>query len=167
MSRLLKAAAFAAASMSLCACATVTRGTHTAWEVQTTPPGATVKTTNGMSCDSTPCSLRMERKSDFSATISKPGYKSVNVQVHHKVSGSGGAGMAGNVLVGGLIGAGVDVASGAMLDLTPNPVVLALERDIPVEAAPIAPVATTPAVAPVAPAPAVAPASVASSAKVP
>ena len=29
--------------------------------------------------------------------------------------------MAGNVIVGGLIGAGVDVASGAMLDLTPNP----------------------------------------------
>lgn len=29
--------------------------------------------------------------------------------------------MAGNVLVGGIIGAGVDAGTGAMLDLTPNP----------------------------------------------
>jgi hypothetical protein len=32
------------------------------------------------------------------------------------------------VLVGGLIGAGVDAASGAMLDLTPNPAIVKLEN---------------------------------------
>jgi hypothetical protein len=35
--------------------------------------------------------------------------------------------MAGNVLLGGIIGAGVDVATGAMLDLVPNPLVVKLE----------------------------------------
>ena len=128
----LKLTALSAASLSLCACATMTRGAHTAWEVYTTPPGASVKTTNGMSCDSTPCSLRMDRKSEFTATVRKPGYKSVTIEVHHKVGGAGGVGMAGNVLVGGLIGAGVDVATGAMLDLTPNPVHLDLEAEPPV-----------------------------------
>ena len=35
--------------------------------------------------------------------------------------------MAGNVLLGGVIGAGIDVASGAMLNLVPNPLVVTLE----------------------------------------
>lgn len=35
--------------------------------------------------------------------------------------------MAGNVLVGGIIGAGVDMGTGAMLDLVPNPINVALE----------------------------------------
>jgi hypothetical protein len=47
--------------------------------------------------------------------------------VTNKVGGAGGAGMAGNVILGGLIGAGVDVATGAMLDLVPNPLVIKLE----------------------------------------
>ena len=46
-----------------------------------------------------------------------------------KVAGSGGAAMAGNVLVGGLIGAGVDASSGAMLDLVPNPMKVTLEPE--------------------------------------
>lgn len=37
--------------------------------------------------------------------------------------------MAGNVLIGGIIGAGVDLASGAMNDLTPNPLVVRLEPE--------------------------------------
>jgi hypothetical protein len=67
--------------------------------------------------------------------------------------------MAGNVLVGGLIGAGVDVATGAMNDLTPNPVNLVLERDDAVQPAVGAPttvgtpVATAPAPVQAPPAP--------------
>jgi len=110
------------------ACATVTRGTNTAWEVQTDPSGAKVETNHGHQCPSTPCSIKMPRKSEFTATITKDGYEPATVVVTNKVSGAGGAGMAGNVIVGGLIGAGVDVASGAMLDLTPNPAVVKLEK---------------------------------------
>lgn len=39
--------------------------------------------------------------------------------------------MAGNVLVGGLIGVGVDAASGATKDLRPNPLVLQLVAETP------------------------------------
>lgn len=42
---------------------------------------------------------------------------------------SGGVAMAGNVLVGGLIGAGMDASSGAMLDSTPIPAFVELEHE--------------------------------------
>jgi hypothetical protein len=82
-----------------------------------------------MMCESTPCSIKMPRKSQFTATITKPGYKNAKVVVTNKVAGGGGAAMAGNLLAGGLIGAGVDASSGAMLDLTPNPAIVILEKE--------------------------------------
>ena len=127
MKHLTRACAVALAASSLGACATVTRGTNQAWTVQTDPSGAAVKTSNGYACDQTPCTFKMPRKSQFDVTISKAGYKTYQGHVTNKVSGGGGAGMAGNVLVGGFIGAGVDVASGAMLDITPNPLSVKLE----------------------------------------
>jgi hypothetical protein len=128
MHRLIRLAALCALTTSLAACATITRGQHTAWEVNTNPPGAKVRTSNGFFCDSTPCSLTMPRKSEFTATISKAGFKTLEVRVTNKVSSGGGVGMAGNVLLGGIIGAGVDVTTGAMLDLTPNPLNISLEK---------------------------------------
>ncbi len=115
------------AVVSLGACATVTRGTSTAWEVQTTPSGARVETSNGHMCESTPCSIKMPRKSEFTAKINKPGYREATVVVTNKVASGGGLAMAGNLVAGGIIGAGVDASSGAMLDLTPNPAVVVLE----------------------------------------
>lgn len=38
------------------------------------------------------------------------------------LAGSGAAGFAGNVLLGGVVGMGVDAATGATLEHTPNPV---------------------------------------------
>ena len=60
------------------------------------------------------------------ATVSKDGYVSQEVQVTSGISGNGAAGMAGNVIFGGVIGAVVDGNSGAMNDLTPNPLVVTL-----------------------------------------
>lgn len=129
MARLLNFAAALALVMSLSACATVTRGSKDTWTANTTPGGAAVSTTNGFSCPATPCTFKMSRKSEFQVTIIKPGYKIWTGQVTNRISGAGGAGMAGNVLVGGLIGAGIDVSSGAMRDLTPNPLNVILEPD--------------------------------------
>src|ERR1700741_362550 len=98
----------AAAAVALSGCATITRGTSDTWTVNTTPSGAAVSTTNQFACKATPCTFKMSRKADFTVTISKPGYKTWTGQVTHHVSGAGGAGMAGNVLLGGIIGAGVD-----------------------------------------------------------
>ena len=68
----------------------------------------------------------MPRRSEFVATITREGYETVTVNVTHQVSGQGGAAMAGNVVLGGLIGAAVDASTGAMNDLVPNPVIIEL-----------------------------------------
>jgi hypothetical protein len=115
------------ATTVLAGCATVTRGRTQTWNITSTPAGATVRTTIGFQCESTPCSFTIARKSTFGVTVTKPGYKTFTGQVENKVSGSGGAGMAGNVLIGGVIGIGVDAATGAALDLVPNPMKVILE----------------------------------------
>lgn len=115
----------AAAALSLSACATVTRGTNDVLEIQSTPP-ARASLSTGHVCD-TPCAVKLPRKSEIVVTLTAPGHKTAKVNVTNRVAGAGGAAMAGNVIVGGVIGAGVDVASGAMLDLTPNPVAVTLE----------------------------------------
>ena len=109
------------AAFTLPACATVTRGTNTAWEVTSSPSGASVETSNGYQCRATPCSIRMPRRSEFIATLRLPGHQDATVTVTNRVATGGGVAMAGNVIVGGIIGAGVDAGTGAMLDLTPNP----------------------------------------------
>lgn len=117
------AAALIALASSLAACATVTRGTNTRMVVISEPPGAEVHTNNGFNCQSTPCNFRMSRKDSFDVTISKPGYETQTVHVRSKASTTGVVAMtAGNFLIGGVIGAGVDAASGATNDLDPNPV---------------------------------------------
>ncbi|MDB5496631.1 MAG: hypothetical protein JWP28_662 [Phenylobacterium sp.] len=130
----------AVAGLALAGCATITRGTNDTWTVNTTPTGAGVRTSNQLACDSTPCTFRMARKSEFDVTITKPGYKIWTGHITHHVAGGGGAGMAGNVLFGGLIGAGVDVSTGAMMDLVPNPLNVALESDASKAGATIAPI---------------------------
>ncbi|RMG30990.1 MAG: PEGA domain-containing protein [Gammaproteobacteria bacterium] len=107
-------------------CATITRGTTEAFVVKSDPSGAQVHLSTGETC-TTPCTLRKKRKDSFVVHISKPGYQPVEVQVVNEVSGGGAAGMAGNVIFGGLIGAAVDAGSGAMLHLVPNPVDVKLE----------------------------------------
>jgi hypothetical protein len=115
--------------LALGGCATVTRGANDTWTVNTEPAGAAVKTTNQFFCNATPCTFKMPRKSEFDVTITKAGFKTWTGHVTHHVSGAGGAGMAGNVILGGIIGIGVDAYSGAMNDLVPNPLTVKLEKD--------------------------------------
>ena len=105
----------------------MTRESNDAWVVNSEPSGAKVETSNGHQCPATPCAIKMSRKSEFTATLTKPGYKPATVQVSHKTAGAGAAGVAGNVLVGGVIGLGVDMYTGASQDLVPNPVTVKLE----------------------------------------
>lgn len=107
-------------------CATITRGTTQAWTVDTVPSGADVRLSNGHEC-TTPCTLKLKRKQGFDVTISKDGYREVTTQVVSQIAGAGAAGLAGNVVVGGLIGIGVDAATGAAKELKPNPLEVTLE----------------------------------------
>lgn len=122
------ARALALVGVALClpACATITRGSSQEFTVESTPPGARVSTSNGFQCDATPCSFRMPRKDAFRATVSLNGYVTQEHEIGSGISGGGAAGMAGNVIFGGVIGAVVDGNSGAMNDLTPNPLVVTL-----------------------------------------
>ena len=127
ISQLARAAAVLCLGGSMTACATVTRGSEDAWVINSEPSGAKVETSNGYQCPATPCAIKMKRKSEFTATLTKAGYKPATVQVSHKTAGSGAAGVAGNVILGGVIGLGVDMYTGASQDLVPNPVTLKLE----------------------------------------
>ena len=148
---MLKVVAAALAAASLCACATITRGTTQAFEVRTTPAGAAVETTNGLYCKATPCVFQnVARNANFTVTITKPGYKTVTSNVTNTTAGGGGAAMAGNIIFGGLIGAGVDATNGSMQDLVPNPLEVVLEVDTGASPAP----AAAPSATPVAEAPA-------------
>lgn len=117
-----------AASLLAGGCATVTRGTTQPWSVDSVPTGAVASLSNGERCE-TPCTLTLKRKYPFSVEICKAGYQVVNTSVVSGISGAGATGMAGNVLVGGLIGVGVDAASGATKDLTPSPLLVQLLED--------------------------------------
>jgi hypothetical protein len=125
-----------AAAAAVSGCATITRGTTDSWTINTTPSGAAVKTSSGFACEATPCTFRMQRKEEFDVTVTKAGFKTWTGRVTHHMAGAGGAGFLGNALVGGIIGAGVDASSGAMLDLAPNPLNVTLEKDAQVASAP-------------------------------
>lgn len=102
-------------------CATITRGTTQEFSVTSSPSSADVKLSTGLTCE-TPCNLNLKRNQGFGGTISKKNFKPVEFTVQSKMSGQGGAALAGNLIIGGIIGVGVDAASGATLDLNPNKV---------------------------------------------
>jgi hypothetical protein len=75
----------------------------------------------------------VKRNEEFIATFTKPGYRPQQVEVKTQLAAEGAVGVAGNVLVGGVIGLGVDAITGAGGEHVPNPVSVVLE---PLQAAP-------------------------------
>ena len=118
--------AFVLASVSLSGCASVARGVNEDVIIRYEPAGATVTTSLNHTCAASPCSIEVARKKAFQVTASRQGYQSQIVQVNTKVSGNGAAGFAGNVVLGGVVGMGVDAATGAAMDHVPNPVIINL-----------------------------------------
>jgi hypothetical protein len=109
-------------------CASITRGSNQAFTVSTQPSGAEIRFSNGFACTS-PCTINIARRPGFSVTASKEGYRSVTTAVTSGISGSGGTAGAGNILLGGVIGIGVDSYTGAMNELSPNPLLITLEEE--------------------------------------
>lgn len=138
--RALAAATSALVCLMAGGCATLTRGTTTEVAFESEPSGAAMTTSHGYWC-TTPCTLRMSRSDAFVATFTLPGYETQAVTVESRVSGGGAAGLAGNLIIGGVIGGVVDASSGAMNDLIPNPVIARLA---PLSAATAVPAATAP-----------------------
>jgi len=110
-------------------CASITRGTTDALTVETVPSGAECSFSNGFYCASTPCTIKMKRRSEGVVTCNKEGYETGTGNFTHKTAGAGAAGMAGNVLIGGLIGAAIDAGTGSTQNLTPNPLTITLDEE--------------------------------------
>lgn len=107
--------------MLLGGCATVVRGTTDKVQINSNPPGIQVVSSTGHQCV-TPCAITVSRKEEFTVTFKPKHGDPVSIPVITGVSGRGAAGFAGNVVAGGIIGMGVDAATGASLDHYPNPV---------------------------------------------
>jgi PEGA domain-containing protein len=110
-------------------CASVTRGTTENISISTTPAGATADI-SGLEIPTacvTPCVVQAKRNADITVTVNKEGYEPQIIPLTKEIPGSGAAGFAGNVLLGGLIGMGVDAATGAAQDHKPNPVIVTLQ----------------------------------------
>ena len=132
------------AHLLLAGCASVTRGTTEDVVIQYEPAGALIVTSLGVTCAASPCTMAVKRKTPFTVTASMAGYKTQIVEVNTKVSDKGALGFAGNVVAGGVIGMGVDAATGATKDHFPNPVIIALEPDTQAAPAEIKPIAPAP-----------------------
>ena len=124
------------------ACATITRGTHQTYAINSEPGEAQVQLSTGQTC-MTPCKLKLRRKDSFTAVFLKEGFEEQAVEVTSKVDGGGmAATTAGNFLFGGVIGAGVDATNGSLRSLYP--------KDLVVTMVPVQPVPLDAAVEPVA-----------------
>lgn len=118
-----------ALSVMLGGCASVTRGTTENISIASTPSGveAVVGGMDVPTTCTTPCSVVVKRNADISITFQKEGYEPQIVPLSRDIPGSGAAGFAGNLLLGGVIGMGVDAATGAATDHKPNPVIVTMQ----------------------------------------
>jgi PEGA domain len=123
----------AALAVALSGCASITRGTTENISIASSPSGAEA-TITGLEVSTacvTPCAIIAKRNADIAVTFAKEGYEPQTVQLTTEVPGTGAAGFAGNLLAGGLIGMGVDAATGAATDHKPNPVIVTLQPAAP------------------------------------
>lgn len=110
-------------------CATLDRGMTDRVAMQSEPDGATATSSLGGSC-TTPCALTVGRHASFAVTVTKDGYASQTVAVGTRIASQGAADASENVATAGL-GLAVDVATGAVLEHDPNPVVVTLVATAP------------------------------------
>lgn len=108
-------------------CASITRGTSEDVVINSLPEDAEIRTSTGHTCPRSPCTVNVSRKTSFIAYAEKEGYKPGQVAIGTKVQGGGVAGVAGNVLLGGVVGIVVDASTGAAMDHVPNPALIVLE----------------------------------------
>lgn len=130
-----------ALSVMLGGCASVTRGTTENISISSTPSGveAIVSGMEVPTTCTTPCSVVVKRSADISITFQKEGYEPQIVPPAGDIQTGGAAGFAGNLLLGGVIGMGVDAATGAATDHKPNPVIVTMQPSVPPRARPPAP----------------------------
>jgi hypothetical protein len=106
---------FAIACVALAGCATIVQGSNQNVSVASSPVGAQV-TIDGKNMGVTPMVAQLERKKSHKVQITMAGYQPYEIEMTKGVSGW----VAGNILVGGIIGFVVDAVTGAMYKLSPD-----------------------------------------------
>jgi hypothetical protein len=96
-------------------CATIIHGTTQDIGITTDPSGAEI-VVDGRERYKSPIKITMKRKDDHIVEVSKDGYQKETVNIKSVVSGA----VAGNIIAGGLIGWGIDAASGGQYRLVPE-----------------------------------------------
>jgi hypothetical protein len=113
-------AALAALGIALSGCATIIKGTTQSVSIDTDPvEGArcTLTSSEGEWFITTPGSVVVHKtKNDLKVVCSKEGYQDAEVTIESKFNGA----TAGNLLLGGVIGVGIDAASGANYQYAPK-----------------------------------------------
>ncbi len=123
MKRCFSVLAIIAVALTTSSCASLTTGPTQMVAIDSNPQGADVTTDTGYK-GVTPCNFKLERKHNHIVTIKKKGYKTAQIVLTKSLCGS----TAGNIVVGGIIGVGVDAMTGAMFKLVPEKVYVELER---------------------------------------
>lgn len=106
----------------LTGCCSIINGRKQEVPMVSYPSGAKATAETGASC-TTPCSLELRRNKRHFISIEKEGYETAGKNLTRRPS----AWLLGNVLLGGVIGLGVDFATGGIYCLRPDEVEVKLE----------------------------------------
>ncbi len=99
----------------LSGCATIIHGSKQTVGIASNPTKATV-TVDGQEFGQTPVNASLSRKDNHIVVINLEGYSPYETTLTRKVDGW----IAGNIVIGGLIGLAVDAITGGMYKLTPD-----------------------------------------------
>jgi hypothetical protein len=106
-------------------CGLMFGGTHQAVSVQSSPEAVKVTTTPPTGDFTTPTTLNLERKNDYSLTFEKEGYTPAHFQIQHHMRGGI---LALDIIFTGLLGIIPDAATGAWNGLKPETVNVTLTK---------------------------------------
>ncbi len=118
----LKGLCLSVAVVMISSCATIINRTRQTIFLETDPPGATA-TIDGVQQLQTPASVKLKRGKDHRVTFEKSGYQKADAMVEKEISGW----IWGNLILGGLIGLGIDFISGGAYKLDPETVHVTLQ----------------------------------------
>ena len=107
----------------LVGCASITTGPTQKVPINSNPAFADVAISSGFR-GVTPCVADLKRNQDHTVTISKDGFDDAIIVLRKALCGS----TAGNLVLGGVIGLGVDYATGSMFKLEPQEINVNLNK---------------------------------------
>jgi len=97
-------------------CATIIHGTSQEIGISSNPSGAEASLSPGNVKVTTPGTITLKRNKDYAVNVKKDGYEDAGATISSSASGW----MWGNILLGGLFGLAIDLASGGGYSLDPQ-----------------------------------------------